>query len=271
LGALQLGLFSGVGNIAPSLVATTADRALSNGLVGGITSVASGGNFGSGFLAAGVGSLAAADFGKSFGIGRLAVSASLSGAASVLGGGKFANGAVTGAFAYAASASYGAGAQDAIGGDGAPSWRFTRDASGNLVYTNEPYGGPFSSCDDCLHVSDPYGAPRDNGQTLHGVIDLSTSGLKGIEALSLTRGTVTQIGAAGFGPNSVTILSQDGIYFTYGHLATHDVNIGDIVIGGSRLGEIGTMGNSTGIHEHIQASTGSAWPPSSRMLGIHFP
>jgi hypothetical protein len=69
-----------------------------------VFSAAEGGNFGSGFLAAGFGSLVPS--GGPFSYGNLIESAALGGAGSVLGGGKFANGAVTGAFSYAAGASY---------------------------------------------------------------------------------------------------------------------------------------------------------------------
>jgi RHS repeat-associated protein len=79
-------------------------RMVAQGFIGGLTSSIQGGNFGSGFLAAGVGSLGGFLGGGTFDPGRLLVSAALGGAASVLGGGKFENGAITAAFAYAATA-----------------------------------------------------------------------------------------------------------------------------------------------------------------------
>lgn len=120
-------------------------------------------------------------------------------------------------------------------------------------------------------MSDPYGAPRDNGTTQHGGIDLATGGKTGIDVLSQTNGKVIQIGASGFGPHSVTMQSPAGTYFTYGHLASNLVKVGDSIKAGTPLGEIGNLGNSTGIHVHIQASTASPWGPTSRMLGITFP
>jgi len=65
--------------------------------------VISGGHFASGFLADGFSALAApyvGDVAGSSEIAGTAVSAVLGGAASILGGGKFANGAISGAFAY---------------------------------------------------------------------------------------------------------------------------------------------------------------------------
>ncbi|HEY1707186.1 MAG TPA: FG-GAP-like repeat-containing protein [Rhizomicrobium sp.] len=111
LGALQGGLFAVAGNIvdpyngAPSafLGDHTLDVLVSHGLVGGLVSVVGGGNFGSGFLAAGVSSFAPDPVaGQSFGqtIVGTAQAAMLGGIGADLGGGKFLNGAETGAFGY---------------------------------------------------------------------------------------------------------------------------------------------------------------------------
>ncbi len=86
---------------------STAERALAAGMVGGITSVAGGGHFAGGFLAAGLSTIAAPSVEQiNSRIGGTLASAVLGGVGSVLGGGKFANGAVTGAFAYMAGAQY---------------------------------------------------------------------------------------------------------------------------------------------------------------------
>jgi len=89
---------------------TLGQRVVAFGTTGGVTSVAQGGNFQSGFLAAGFATLAgpgidkfakAAGQGTAQTVAGTAASAVAGGAGSVLGGGKFANGAVTGAFSYA--------------------------------------------------------------------------------------------------------------------------------------------------------------------------
>lgn len=101
LTAAQAGMMQGIGGMHMSLPG----RALMAGMVGGMFSAAQGGNFGSGFLAAGVSMLAAPTVGTIAHGNVLAgtlISAVIGGGASVLGGGKFMNGAVTGAFAYAA-------------------------------------------------------------------------------------------------------------------------------------------------------------------------
>ncbi|HEV2365327.1 MAG TPA: FG-GAP-like repeat-containing protein [Caulobacteraceae bacterium] len=82
-----------------------ATRFVAHGFVGGLFTAAEGGNFGSGFLAGGVGSLAPAPTtGQELTLDVLAEgtaeSAVLGGIGSVLGGGKFESGAITGAFGY---------------------------------------------------------------------------------------------------------------------------------------------------------------------------
>jgi RHS repeat-associated protein len=108
LGAAEGLAFNQVGGLLmsetnPILGSVTADAFVAHGLVGGVFSVAQGANFGSGFLAAGFGTFAPTPTGNENWdqiVGGAAESAILGGAASVLGGGKFANGAETGAFGY---------------------------------------------------------------------------------------------------------------------------------------------------------------------------
>ncbi|ALU44081.1 SpvB/TcaC N-terminal domain-containing protein [Pseudoalteromonas rubra] len=80
-----------------------AGKIAAHGLVGGVMAELQGGNFGHGFVAAGVTQAFAPgidtiDAGSSFSIARVVVSAIVGGTASKLSGGKFANGAVTGGF-----------------------------------------------------------------------------------------------------------------------------------------------------------------------------
>lgn len=86
-------------------------KVLSHGTIGGITSVLQGGEFGHGF-ASGFFTASATSFNNSAHIGpegkfswtRVAVGSAIGGTASKLSGGKFANGAVTGAFSQALNA-----------------------------------------------------------------------------------------------------------------------------------------------------------------------
>ncbi|MDP3327028.1 MAG: hypothetical protein Q8S60_01935, partial [Parvibaculum sp.] len=104
VGAVSGAAFSGLGAAAKAGQISATQHVVAAGMTGGVTSVAQGGNFQSGFLAAGFSAIASPYIDSvandNIIVGATA-SAAIGGTASVLGGGKFANGAVTGAFAYA--------------------------------------------------------------------------------------------------------------------------------------------------------------------------
>jgi hypothetical protein len=86
---------------------------LGHGIVGGATNVAMGGKFGDGFISAAAGAATAVSgltspgtqIGQSLGlVGRTAIASAVGGTASVIGGGKFANGAWTAAFQHLVNA-----------------------------------------------------------------------------------------------------------------------------------------------------------------------
>ena len=102
------GIWDTVGNFVVASGTGLAGTAVTHGIVSGAISVAQGGSFTSGLISgavsAGTGGLADASGLNNFGdpgtyAGRVAVSAIIGGTASELSGGKFANGAITAAFA----------------------------------------------------------------------------------------------------------------------------------------------------------------------------
>lgn len=117
-----------------------AAKAVAHGVVGGISSVAQGGDFLSGFAAAGT----AQFLGGSKFVSRLSpvsqgiARAVAGGAAAVVGGGKFMNGAVTAAFAYVASE---VGAEQAFRNSEAGKLGLTRNQYASMV-ADLTYIGP---------------------------------------------------------------------------------------------------------------------------------
>jgi RHS repeat-associated protein len=93
------GQYNYPGTPPPSVVGV----AIASGVIGGIQSLAQGDGFASGFLSAGIGSLAGPLTGGEFSASNLVVAAVLGGTAAAIAGGKFANGAITASFAYLAS------------------------------------------------------------------------------------------------------------------------------------------------------------------------
>ena len=107
LGGASAAAFFGVGEVKGALgIANHSIASVAlHGVVGGLVSVAGGGKFQSGFLAAGFADLAGPDpVGPGAPTEQLAANAAQAaiagGIGSILGGGKFANGALTGAFGY---------------------------------------------------------------------------------------------------------------------------------------------------------------------------
>jgi RHS repeat-associated protein len=102
---LDLGFPASYGAYSPGQLIASAGA---HGLVGGLASVAGGGSFKSGFMAASFSDAAGGDgSGSGPSLQGAVIHSVVGGLASVLGGGKFANGAVTGAFGYLFNAALG--------------------------------------------------------------------------------------------------------------------------------------------------------------------
>lgn len=54
------------------------------------------------------------------------------------------------------------------------------------------------------------------------------------------------------GPYGIAIQGDDGHLYSYAHLSSNNVHIGQHVSAGQHIGEMGTRGNSSGPHLHIQ-------------------
>jgi RHS repeat-associated protein len=149
------------------------DKVIAHGLAGGVMARAQGGDFGSGFLASAF--TQAASMSSVFGNpgegtamrAQNAIMAGIvGGTASVLGGGKFANGAVTGAMSRLLN-------------DLAVTWR-------------NPTNGDVRGCD--AKGCGNFGESRDGGSRSHDGLDYT--GVPGGNVYAVTSGTVTRIGYA---------------------------------------------------------------------------
>jgi hypothetical protein len=61
------------------------------------------------------------------------------------------------------------------------------------------------------------------------------------------------------GGNEIHIDHPNGLQTWYAHLSSFAVKLGDMVSGGSKIGEVGSTGNSTGPHLHYMVLDGG-WP-----------
>lgn len=101
-------------------------------------------------------------------------------------------------------------------------------------------------------LTSEYGVLEPVREGRHTGIDLGME--EGTILRSIVDGEVIQVfdeasgGALG---NGVKILGEDGREYIYGHLSDVDVKVGEKLEIGSKLGEAGSTGNSTGSHLHF--------------------
>ena len=79
---------------------------------------------------------------------------------------------------------------------------------------------------------------------------------EGTDVVACKFGRVLEVGRnVSFGPSyglSVIIDHGDGIRAIYAHLSKTRVKVGDRVKAGDKIGEVGSTGNSTGPHLHLE-------------------
>ncbi|MGY2083647.1 M23 family metallopeptidase [Blastococcus sp. SYSU DS0539] len=96
---------------------------------------------------------------------------------------------------------------------------------------------------------------------LHGGVDIAAP--IGTPIYAATSGVVRRAGtASGFG-YAVYIEGDDGAVTVYGHVNRYFVSVGERVVAGERIAEVGNRGQSTGPHLHFEVH------PSGRMYGGH--
>ena len=87
---------------------------------------------------------------------------------------------------------------------------------------------------------------------MHNGIDIAQP--DGLAIKSADHGVVKAAGAAGTFGNRVVVDHQNGYESIYAHLSTIDVKVGETVPKGTKLGEMGNTGRSTGLHLHLEIS-----------------
>jgi peptidoglycan hydrolase-like protein with peptidoglycan-binding domain len=98
-------------------------------------------------------------------------------------------------------------------------------------------------------IGDPFGAPR-NGYT-HTGIDIPDPEGTPIGAAGVGTVIYAAYNGAGYG-NLVVIQHRLGYTSWYGHMSTITAYVGEEVVGGTRIGYVGSTGDATGPHLHFE-------------------
>ncbi|WP_326796700.1 LysM peptidoglycan-binding domain-containing M23 family metallopeptidase [Streptomyces sp. NBC_01808] len=105
-------------------------------------------------------------------------------------------------------------------------------------------------------ISARYGLPGDGWIAGHHTgVDLAVP--TGTPVYSVGPGEVHSTSTEGAYGNHILIRMADGHYVLYAHLDRMSVAVGDRVEGGTRIGDSGNTGNTTGPHLHFEVRTGT--------------
>jgi murein DD-endopeptidase MepM/ murein hydrolase activator NlpD len=111
-------------------------------------------------------------------------------------------------------------------------------------------------------VGDRFG-PRGTG--FHPGIDLPTAAGTPVAAAARGRVVFAALDSSGYG-NLVEVAHGNGVVTMYAHLAAITVRVGSYVVAGSRIGRVGSTGESTGPHLHFEVRVrGAAVDPLPAM------
>jgi murein DD-endopeptidase MepM/ murein hydrolase activator NlpD len=89
---------------------------------------------------------------------------------------------------------------------------------------------------------------------------LDFNGNDGDPITSIANGVVTDAGYDGSYGNKTVVTLEDGTELWYCHQTTIGVSVGDTVLSGQTIGTVGSTGNVTGSHLHIEVRPGGGDP-----------
>lgn len=100
------------------------------------------------------------------------------------------------------------------------------------------------------HLTSRFGACSALWSSCHTGLDFAAP--EGTPLLAVAAGTVTEVGYAGAYGNRTIVTLQDGTEMWYCHQSTTTVGTGDRVVAGQVVGAVGSTGNTTGPHLHLE-------------------
>jgi murein DD-endopeptidase MepM/ murein hydrolase activator NlpD len=82
----------------------------------------------------------------------------------------------------------------------------------------------------------------------------------GTPVVAVANGVVRSAAYDGSYGNKIVLALEDGTEIWYCHLSSFSVSVGETVTGGEQLGAVGSTGNSTGDHLHLEVRPGAGDP-----------
>jgi murein DD-endopeptidase MepM/ murein hydrolase activator NlpD len=108
------------------------------------------------------------------------------------------------------------------------------------------------------HLTGRFGMVSGLWSSFHTGLDFATDA--GTPIFAVANGVITSTGFDGpYGNKTVETLA-DGTQVWYAHQEEIDVQVGDTVTGGETIGKVGSTGNTTGPHVHIEVRPGGGDP-----------
>jgi murein DD-endopeptidase MepM/ murein hydrolase activator NlpD len=111
---------------------------------------------------------------------------------------------------------------------------------------------------ESYRISATFGASSYLWSSVHTGLDMSASSGTAIRAIA--NGVITETGYDGSYGNKTVLTLEDGTELWFCHQTSIDVSVGDTVRGGEVIGTVGSTGNSTGPHLHLEVRPGGGDP-----------
>ncbi len=108
------------------------------------------------------------------------------------------------------------------------------------------------------HLSSRFGDCSGLWSRCHTGLDFAAPSGTPIHAIA--NGVVVSASYDGAYGNNLVVLLEDGTELWYSHQTGFAVNVGETVVGGQVIGYVGSTGNSTGPHVHIEVRPGAGDP-----------
>lgn len=108
------------------------------------------------------------------------------------------------------------------------------------------------------HLTSRFGECSSLWSACHTGLDFAAP--SGTSIVSVANGVVTETGYDGAYGNKTVVTLDDGTEIWYCHQTSYTVSVGDNVVGGQVIGSVGSTGNTTGPHLHLEVRPGGGDP-----------